>query len=170
MNRGDRNKRHFMKRMTFPTNDLNSAIVVSPVKITVGINEKPLSAEERDAVKYIIKALEREEIKQDELAPWKTALTSEEPIYYNDENRLVFHTLMSKLISNTWEALDRLHRLKNQTQKEYLARPEDLPREAWLKSFEEKAFNLDLATTKSVGWMTALNILKEDRGLRRILS
>jgi hypothetical protein len=170
MNRRDQNKRHFMKRMTFPTNDLNSAIVLSSVKITVGINEKPLSAEERDAVKYIIKALEREEITHDELAPWKTALTSEEPIYYNVENRLVFHTLMSKLISNTWEALDRLlHRLKNQTQKEYLARPEDLPREAWLKSFEEKAFNLDLATTKSVGWMTELNILKEGRGLRRIL-
>jgi hypothetical protein len=169
MNRGDQNKRHFMKRMTFPTNDLNSAIVVSRVKITVGINEKPLSAEERDAVKYIIKALEREEITQDELAPLKTALTSEDPIYYNDENRLVFHTLMSKLISNTWEALDRLRRLKSETQKEYLARPEDLPREAWLKSFEEKVFNLNLATTKSVGWMTALNILKEDHGLRRIL-
>jgi hypothetical protein len=120
MNRGDQNKRRFMKRMTFPTNDLNSAIVVSPVKITVGINEKPLSAEERDAVKYIIKALEREEITHDELVPWKIALTSEEPIYYNVENRLVFHTLMSKLISNTWEALDRLHRLRTRPKRSIL--------------------------------------------------
>jgi hypothetical protein len=155
--------------MTFSTEDLDSAIVASPVNISVGINEKPLSAEERDAVKYIIKALEREKIAHDELAPWKTALASEEPIYYNDENRLAFHTLISKLISNTWAALDRLHRLMNQSQKEYFARPEDIPLKAWLKSFEEKAFNLDIATTKSVGWMAALNILKEDRGLRRIL-